>query len=431
MPLSPEPSRSFIESPIEVTGLYICYWSFRDPLCQTQSLAYLLKLAALGYRFALITFEQEPYALDATEVSETKKALLQQGIRWFPLTYHKRFPMLATAYDCLLGVLTGLYICWRYRPKIVHSRSSIAAAMALAIATVGRLKFLYDADARLSEEYADNGHWSRQSRAFRLTAWVEAWARQRAQAIVVLSERLRADFRQEFGVSSPIEVIPCCVDLKAFGFDAADRDAGRRELGIGDEKLFVYVGKTGPRYLVDETFAFFKQAQERIGQAFLLILSAEDPERFHRIAERQGVDRDDYCVRYASRAKVNKYLSASDAGLAFIRSAPCERGSSPIKIGEYLATGLPVVITVEIGDYSQWIAQHELGAVPGNLTPEDFNQVLDRLQEIWATIDSFRDKSRKFAETTVSIDSVALCRYARVYDALLGSCEEATSGVGG
>jgi glycosyltransferase involved in cell wall biosynthesis len=404
-----------------VIGLYICYWSLRDPLCQTQSLAYLLKLTSLGHKFALITFEQEKYALDSSQVSATRKELLQQGIRWFPLQYHKRFPLLATAYDCLLGVLTGIFIALRYRPKVVHSRSSIPAAMALAISRVCRLTFLYDADSRLSEEYADNGHWSRQSRAFRVTAWVEAQARRRADSIVVLSEKLRDDFRQDFGVTSPIEVIPCCVDLNAFQFDPTTRASCRTELGVVDGKLFVYVGKAGPRYLVDEMFDFFKLAEEQIGSAYLLILSAEAPEVFDEIAKRHRVSRDKYCVKYAGREKVSGYLSAADAGLAFIRSAGCERGSSPIKIGEYLAAGLPVVITRDIGDYSEWIAQHHLGAVLGNLDEEQYAQALKSLSEMWVKGHSFRAECRKFAETKVSIETVGAARYAKVYEELFRS----------
>jgi glycosyltransferase involved in cell wall biosynthesis len=411
-----------------LTGLYICYWSLQDPLCQTQSLAYLRELTKCGgQRFALITFEQAKYKTSLKQRERLKSELQQAGIYWYPLKYHKRFPMLATAYDCLCGILMGMWIAFRHRPTVVHSRSSIAAAMGLAIASLCRLKFLYDADARLSEEYADNGHWSRRSRAFRVTAWVEAQARKRAQSIVVLSETLRRDFRQEFRVTAPIEVIPCCVDLQAFAYDARKRERGRRELGVQNEKLFIYVGKTGPRYLVEEMFEFFRIAKQQLGAVRLLVLSAEDPEGFHRIAERQNVRRDNYCVLYASREKVSEYLCAADAGLAFIRSANCERGSSPIKLGEYLAAGLPVVLTDKIGDYSEWIAQNHLGAVLGRLDAESYGQACTGLLEIWAQGSSFQARCRKFAQAKVALESVGAVRYRKVYEGLRNGLSEISS----
>src|SRR5262249_38932369 len=132
-----------------LTSLYISYWSLNDPLCQSQCVAYLRGLARRGFGSALITFEQPPYRLERREREAMKRELADQGIRWYPLKYHKRFPLVATAYDCFRGVLTGIWISMRHRPRIVHSRSSIPAAMALLISQLGGLKFLYDADARL------------------------------------------------------------------------------------------------------------------------------------------------------------------------------------------------------------------------------------------------------------------------------------------
>jgi glycosyltransferase involved in cell wall biosynthesis len=376
-------------------------------------------LTGRGHRFALITFEQPHCKITSAQKKKIKRGLRAEGIYWYPLKYHKRFPLLATAYDCVRGILTGAWIALRHRPKVVHSRSSVSAAIALALSALCRIKFLYDADARLSEEYTDYGHWSHDSREFRVTAWIEAQARKRAHSIVVLSEKLRDDFKQKFGVRAPVEVIPCCVDMEAFRFNPATRESRRKELCLGDERLFVYVGKAGARCLVDEMFDFFKVAQARLdSSARLLILSGEEPEVFHRTAERQGVSRDHYCVKYVGREKVSEYLAASDAGLAFIRSAGCERGSSPIKIGEYLAAGLPVVMTERIGDYSEWVAQHHLGAVIGTLDREHYREAVRSLMGIWAKGNSFKAECRKFAETKISIEAVGATRYGKVYEEL-------------
>jgi glycosyltransferase involved in cell wall biosynthesis len=401
------------------TSLYMCYWSLRDPLCQSQSLAYLRELAARGHRFALVTFEQPPYALDRAGAREMRRTLRGEGIEWYPLTYHKRHPLLATAYDCAVGVALGVWIAIRHRPRVVHSRASIPAAIALGVAKATRLRFLYDADSRLSEEYADNGHWSRASRAFRVTAGVEDAARKSAASIVVLSSKLRDDFVGEFGVRAPIEVIPCCVDVERFRYDPGAREARRRELGVGDARLFVYVGKSGPRYLPDELFGLFRAARERFENARLLILSGDDPDAFHAVAERVGVDRGSYDVRRAPREDVASWLSAADAGLALIRTAGCERGGSPIKIGEYLAVGLPVVITPGIGDYSDLIASERLGVVLEELSPQGFASTLDALSNLWAEGDALRARCRTSAERHLALDAVGVTRYEAVYEGLL------------
>jgi glycosyltransferase involved in cell wall biosynthesis len=402
-----------------ITALYICWWSLNDPLCQTQSLAYLRELTERGYRFAFITFEQEHYRLDAIHRKATQEELASEGIYWHPLKYHKRFPLLASAYDCLRAIFTAVFLIFRHRIQIIHSRASIPSSIALVVSWICRVKFLYDADNRLSEEYADNGHWSRDGLAFRITAWVEAAARRRADAVITLSEILRDDFKREFGVRAPIEVIPCCVDLDIFFFDEKARKECRRQLQLVDEeKLFIYVGKIGPRYLVDEMFEFFRLAQKRLGGGRLLILSGDSPDDFHRLADAHGLGEKDYCVMYARREKVREWLSASDVGLSLLRSAGCERGSSPVKIGEYLATRLPVVITEAIGDYSNWISQNHLGVVVKSLNQEGYIDALDRLIALWEA-PSPGERCREFAEENLSLKLVAALRYDKTYKRLL------------
>jgi glycosyltransferase involved in cell wall biosynthesis len=371
-----------------VTSLYVCYWSLTDPLCQTQSLAYLRQLAAEGHRFALMTFEQDRFRLAPAEARAMRRELAAEGIHWYPLAYHKRYPLLATAYDCARGVAVGAFAALRHRARIVHSRASIPAAI--------------------------------EGTAFKVTAWVEREARRRADAVVVLSEVLRGDFVDELGVRAPVTVIPCCVDTAKFRFDPEARAARRRELGVGDERLFVYVGKLGPRYLVDEAFAFFGAARERLGPTRLLVLTGDPEEGFRRIADRHGVAPADLSVRSSPPGDVPAWLAAADAGLAFIRGAGCERGSSPVKIGEYLSVGLPVVITAGIGDYSDLIERERLGVVVRDLSAGGYARAAARLGELWAEGQALGRRCRAAASAHVALDTIGAVRYHTVYRSMLG-----------
>ena len=61
--------------------------------------------------------------------------------------------------------------------------------------------------------------------------------------------------------------------------------------------------------------------------------------------------------------KVAGYLSASDIGFCLVQQSPSRKFCSPIKVGEYLANGLPVVISKDIGEDSDRIHAHDLGLV--------------------------------------------------------------------
>ena len=155
--------------------------------------------------------------------------------------------------------------------------------------------------------------------------------------------------------------------------------------------------------------------------ARLLILSGDRPDLFAQIAEQHGIDGAEYLVHRAERDAVPGWLSAADAGIAFIRTATCERGSSPVKIGEYLAVGLPVVITNSIGNYSDLIARENIGAVISAHTSESYLKAAHRLVSLWRDKETLRDQCRSIAQSELGLESVGHLRYETVYNQLLGA----------
>lgn len=404
---------------MNVTSLYICPWSLNDPLCQSQSLAYIRGLTEHGYKFALITFENPKYSVGEKAVV-VKKELESQGIYWYPVVYHQGLSLIAKAYDNLIGFLTGLKILYKHRPQIIHSRSSLTTLLAVALAKVSGLKFLYDADSLLSEEYADIGHWSRESNGYKVMAKAENFARRNASHIIVLTEVLKKDYQVKFEVKIPIDVIPCCVDMQNFQYNLESRREKRKELNLSDEKLFVYVGKTGSWYLIKETFRLFNEARVMIKSAKLMIVSNDSPEVFHKIARDENVEDNSYFVIESNHSEVCDYLSAADAGIALIKMLESKRGSSPVKVAEYLAVGLPVIITNDIGDCSMLIKNKNVGAVIEKLDSEEYKIAVSKIIDLW-TNKSIRFECKNIAAENISLHMIGINRYLNVYANLLAA----------
>lgn len=401
-----------------MVSLYICPWSLEDPLCQSQTLPYLKRLnAAYGYRFALMTFENPLYATDSQRSEMLRIDLEKCGIHWFPTNFRPGISIFSKTIDTLNSIRLGLRICEELSPEIIHSRSSITNVTALTISKMKGLKFLYDSDSMLSREYADNGRWKKHSLGYMITAGAEALARRHASYIIVLSNLQKSIFRENYLLKTPIEVIPCCVETGKFKRDADLRAKLRSEFVQGDGKLLVYVGKVGGRYLVEEIFEFLLAAQKKFANLRLLIVSNENPEIFDKIAADKGVDRNSYFVRSARPEEVSGYLSAADAGLAFMRKVESERGSSPIKIAEYLSVGLPVIITDGVGDCSAMVENDSIGVVVNQDDESEFGDAFDKLESLWAEPpQSIALRCRRTAEREFSMREVGLTRYKKVYD---------------
>jgi glycosyltransferase involved in cell wall biosynthesis len=404
----------------DVTSVYICCWSLRDPLCQTQTLAYLRGLTAEGHRFALVTFEYAQYAMSRQERAVAAAELEAIGIYWYPVPYQRLPPLLRKTIVVANTVALGAYATLRHRARIMHARSAAPAAIAILLSRLFRLSFLYDSDTEVSQELVDIARWQRESPRHKLLVRCERLARDLSDSTIVLTDYMRERFREEAQGSAPVTVIPCCVDADRFRFDATKRELRRRELGLTDERqrLFVYVGKIGGWYLVDETFELFKVARERVGPSRLLVLSPDPPQAFRAIAERHGVPPEAYEVRSAPHHEVVEWLSAADVGLALIAPFESKRGCSPVKVGEYLAVGLPVVITRNIGDYSRWIHDERLGAVLAAETRPAYERAADELVALWQEGDVLRERCRSAAEAHVSLAGVGVPRYRKVYDQL-------------
>src|SRR5262245_14523909 len=113
-------------------SLYICYFGVREPLVQTQVIPYLRELVRGGHDISLLSFE--PNLTGKKELSnkadETlREELREYGIDWYQLPYHKRFSVLATAWDVLRGTLFVRKFVRRNSPDILHGRVHVPTLM--------------------------------------------------------------------------------------------------------------------------------------------------------------------------------------------------------------------------------------------------------------------------------------------------------------
>ena len=392
--------------------LYVAYWSLRDPLCLSQSLPVVKAVAARGWRTALMTFEQPPWAVVPAERREVRAELAAEGVAWWPLTYHKRPAGLSTAWDVAAGTARAAGGVGRGL-RLAQGRGTVAAAIAWSVAALSGARFFNDSDSPLSEEYADAGVWARGSLRHRAAGAAERRFLRAADAVAVLTESRRGEAAALSRV--PPVVLPCGVDTGHFGPRPEARDAVRRQLGLTGTVL-VYAGKSGGWYATAEMLDFVAAAGAVLGPSSLLVLTPEPPAPFAEAAARRGIP---CVVRRASRDEMPHYLAAADAGLSFVRSLPSKRASSPVKNGEYLASGLPVVTTPGIGDYSALVARARVGVVVPSLDAPGYQAAASELRGLLAD-PGLPARCREVARAEVGLYEVVIPRYLRLYAGLLG-----------
>jgi len=392
---------------VKLRCLYLCYQSLTDPLIRTQVVAYLAGLAERGHVIHLITFEPQ---LDRALRRRLREEMAQLGITWRGLKYHKRPTLPATVYDTLVGAAVATWVVLRHRLDALHARSHVPLAMALMARRLTGRKLIFDIRGLLAEEYVDAGRWVRGGAPYRLTDWVQRVGLQRADGFVVLTERVRQHL---WGEHPPprTHVIPCCADFDRLAPGALD---ARAELGLGVRPLLVYVGKLTGVYMDREMADFFAVARRRQPDLALLVLTQSPPDSIVDELQRAGVPADDYRMTSAPPDQVGAYLAAANCAICFCHPKPSLIASSPTKVGEYLAAGLPVVSGPDVGDTDAILLRERAGVIVERFTDEHYERAAKELFALAAEPD-VRARCRGVAERVFSLRDVGIPAYDALY----------------
>lgn len=403
-----------------MSSLYICYLSLLDPLTQTQVVAYLEGLARAGYRIILLTFEPRP--LTAEETTEWRQRLAARGITWHWVRYHKRPTLPATAWDVAVGVAVGLRLIHRYQVSLVHARCHVPGLMALALKRLTGVKLLFDIRGFMAEEYVDAGNWPDAGLLFRATKRVERALVKAADALVVLTtpaeELLRHWYPREVQ-GKRIEVIPCCVDFQR---TASLQSRNGKANGAGKERTLVYIGKLGSWYMEEAMVTFVAAAADMVPDLRWQVWTQSDPAALRSLLAERGL---------SSRASVGRLppesvasaLAEAHAGLSFIKPCLSKRSSSPTKVGEYLAAGLPVVSTAGIGDVDRLLNGpgecSPVGVLVRDLTTAGYRQAVAQLLTLLDD-PTTPARCRAVAVEQLELEHVGWARYRQLYRDVLG-----------
>ena len=402
--------------------LYISYNGMLEPLGQSQVIPYLRELSKLGIRFTLLSFERDAvFTPDGALLREELRGqLASHGIEWHYLRYHRKPSLPATIYDVVNGVRYARKLVLQSRIEMVHARSHIAATIAMALKKRSPLKMIFDVRGLMAEEYVDANHWREGGVPYRLTKTMERRALQAADGVVTLTERVWPVIKDWEGLRDREvihEVVPCCADLELFRFSEEERGQAKERLNLRDRFVLVYSGSVGGWYLADKMADFFVELARTRPNSHFLWLTGGSRSLIERLMSERGLNADQFTVCAVRSLDMPMYLSAADLGIAFYKPALSRLATSPVKLAEYLACGLPVVINAGVGDSDTLISTERVGAVVRRFDEIEYREVLSTIGAMVST--ETRQRARKVAEQFFDVRRVGVERYARLYERLL------------
>jgi glycosyltransferase involved in cell wall biosynthesis len=191
---------------------------------------------------------------------------------------------------------------------------------------------------------------------------IELREMRRAERIGCVSEKLKEWIKVQTGRDDAI-VIPCCIDEKRFVFDSVARQQIRQQFGLAeDTQLLCYNGGLGRWQRIEDIVRLFGEVTHLRPSWRFLFLTREGDALTERV-RRMGLPLDRCIITGCPHDQVPRYLSAADVGVIMRHDNVVNNTASPIKIGEYLGCGLPIILTREIGDFAEQIRQAGVGLI--------------------------------------------------------------------
>ncbi len=341
---------------------------FRQSGYRTKVLGELLEYERHGkFEPFLIVFDRNAAQFDKLDLA---------GVRFFA---HNRIALPAAAIQYHLDLSS---LARRGRIRIVHAHNLYSGALALVARWRHRYKLLLEYHGRIPEEYVILGKGGRLS--YWLLKLLEGWTVRNADHIIPISHKLKDYLLSEYRLDPrKISVIPDVADDSVFRWDPEIRDATRRKLNLDGKFVCVHLGTFFDFYDPELIVETFKRIRASAPYAHLLIVTGDVEAAAEYVAGKLA--QDVVTILSARHDEVPSLLAAADLGFLLLRSTANIAVSSPAKFSEYLNSGLPVLITPDVGDFSALVAREKVGTIvadDGSLDMKFIDDILANRAEL-------------------------------------------------
>jgi glycosyltransferase involved in cell wall biosynthesis len=305
--------------------------------------------------------------------------------------YTAKPPVLSTLKDVRRLKKSAKALIKEFGIEAVHCRSYITALAGLEIKRKLKLKFVFDMRGFWADERIDGGIWKLSnpifSTIYKFFKKKEKQFLLEADAVVSLTQNASDEIHSWAGMENvPITVIPCCADLHLYQAKAVDDPnvlKWRKMLDLSAQKFVLsYLGSLGTWYMLNEMLDYFSVLLKAKPDAVFLFITPDNPEMIIRAAADKGIPKAALRILKAARKEVPEIAALSTVSIFFIKPSFSKKASSPTKMGELMAAGIPLIVNAGVGDVETILRDGGNGHVIGSFSTENYGESVDRLDAL-------------------------------------------------
>jgi glycosyltransferase involved in cell wall biosynthesis len=276
----------------------------------------------------------------------------------YKIKIHKRFfpsgkVLFQIAELTLNFIRTTLYIIVN-RPDIVYAYTEKALYFAAPIKKLFKFRLVYDMRGDVIDELKVRGAAKR---------YISILSK--LYTISLNAVDLVFSVSSTFNISSKSKFVPKFnyYDGEIFKYDESSMIKKKKELKLEDKFVFVYTGNAHYYQFLDGTIDFFSQFQKKYNDSFLIIITEFDFDKFSKLLDKYSVPKSSYMLRSLPQHEISELQQVADMGFLLRENLPLNHHSFPTKFAEYLASGVPVLMTPYIYSIAPMVAENDLGEV--------------------------------------------------------------------
>jgi len=398
--------------------LFISIDGMTDQLGQSQVLPYLTRLSNNGYKISIASCEKEVNFTKNKVVIDTIMA--KHNIEWQYCFYQTKIPFLSQLQNFFSLKKLANQVVKKNKAIILHCRSYLPALIGLQLKTKFKVKYIFDMRGFWADERIDGSIWSLQNPLHKfLYSYFkrkEIELIENADYVVTLTHTAKEEIKLWKLKNLPFtDIIPCCVDVNHFVItDEENKIETKRNLGIPENSYAIgYLGSLGTWYMLDEMLDFFVELQKKNPNSILFFITNDDKKEILNAAERKNINTNSIIIKSAKRNEVPAYISCLDIGLFFIKPLYSKKGSSPTKLAELLACGIPIIANTGIGDVDEIISATHCGISISSFSVEAYKLAIDKIDSLNKSKQYYRD----IALTNFSLQK-GVESYLKIYNSI-------------
>ena len=289
-------------------------------------------------------------------------------------------------------------------------RSLMPALATLSMRNRKGLQIIFDADGFAVDEKVDAAGLSPQSLNYRIMRDIEAQMVRVADVVLTRSESAIPILRARAGAGtdpSKYYVVTNGRKITAAPYDAK-ADSER------EGPVLCYAGSIGAQYCPESMLAVACAIRVRHPDLKFKVFSADGENMKAAISKSSLGESDWITIERVPTQELAKHLARCDVGLSFRRPAFSTQGIAPIKLGDYLLAGLPIIGSAGVGNTQPLIDAGVFLPSDGTNHEEIVNWVSGKVMK---NRESLRETCRRIGETQFSV-SESVDRYLLSFKAL-------------